>query len=123
MKPLHRHRRDALTKIFTGQVGGHFAVLVTFIGEVLGIKSVPIKFEVNGRQRKLKIADLADMEIEGIQDQAGADVSINNAPLALAPGFPSVVAKSKNLNYHDYGLQWEISEKNGFYSPFAYQAN
>ena len=116
-------QKDALTKIFTGQVGGHPAILVSFVGEVLGIRSVPIEFEANGRQRKLRIPDLAAVEIEGIQDQTGADVSINNAPLCIAPGFTLLVAKSKNLNYNDYGLQWEISDKNGFYSPFAYQAN
>jgi len=26
------------------------------------------------------------------------------------------------LSYRDHGLHWEISEKNGFFSPFAYQA-
>ena len=116
-------QKNALTQIFTGQVGGHLAMLVSFVGEVLGIRSVTIEFEANGRQRKLKIADLADVEIEGIQDQTGADVSINNAPMGISPGFPMVVAKSKNLNYNDYGLQWEISDKNGFYSPFTYQGN
>ena len=116
-------QKDALTKIFTGQVGGHPAILVSFVGEVLGIKSVPITFEANGKQRKLTVADLAEVEIEGMQDQTGADVSINNAPMGLAPGFPIVVAKSKTLHYEDYGLRWEISDKNGFYSPFVYQEN
>ncbi len=116
-------QKDALTQIFTGQVGGHTAMLVSFVGEVLGLKSVPIEYEANGKQRKLKIADVADVEIEGLQDQSGADVSINNALLGIAPGYPLLVAKSKNLNYKDHGLQWEISGKNGFYSPFTYQGD
>ena len=116
-------QKDALTKIFTGQVGGHPAILVSFVGEVLGIKSAPITFEANGKQRKLSIAELAAVEIEGIQDQAGADVSITNPPMGIVPGATITVAKSTNLNYNDYGLLWEISGKNGFYSPFAYQAN
>lgn len=116
-------QNDALTKIFTGQVGGHPAILVSFVGEVLGIKSAPIAFEANGKQRKLKIAGQAEVEIEGIQDQTGADVSINNPLLGIAPGFVIAVAKSTNMTYSDYGFQWEISGKNGFYSPFIYQAN
>jgi len=116
-------QKDALTKIFTGQVGGHPANLASFVGEVLGVKSTPIVFEANGKQRKLTIAELAGMEIEAIQNQSGADVSITNAPMGIAPGFPMAVAKSKILNFNDYGLQWEISGKNGFYSPFAYQPN
>ena len=116
-------QKDALTQIFTGQVGGHPAMLTSFVGEVLGIKSAPIEFEANGRQRRLKVGDVAEVEVEGVQDQGGADVSINNAPLGLAPGFPIVVAKSNKLSYRDHGLQWEISNKNGFYSPFAYEGN
>jgi len=116
-------QNDALTQIFTGQVGGHPAMLTSFVGEVLGIKSAPIVFSADGRQRRLKVGDVAEMEVESVQDQGGADVSINNAPLGLAPGFPIVVAKSKKLSYKDHGLQWEISDKNGFYSPFAYEGN
>ncbi len=116
-------QKNALTQIYTGQVGGHTAMLVSFVGEVLGIRSVPIEFEANGKQYKLKIAEVAEVEIEGLQDQSGAYVSINNPLLGIAPGYPLVVAKSKKLNYKDHGLQWEISGKNGFYSPFTYQGD
>ena len=116
-------QKNALTQIYTGQVGGHLANLTPFIGEVLGISSVPIEYEADGKQRRLKIADVLEADIEAIQDQGGADVSINNAPLGLAPGYPIVVAKSKKFNYKDHGFQWEISGKNGFYSPFTYQGD
>jgi hypothetical protein len=42
-------------------------------------------------------------------------------PFCVVPGIPAVVAKSKFVSYHDHGYQWEISDKNGFYSPFAYE--
>ncbi len=116
-------QHDALAKIFTGKVGGHPAILVSFVGEVLGLKSVPIEFEANGKQRKLKIVNVAEMEVEGLQNESGADVSINNPLLGIAPGYPLMVAKSTKLNYTDHGITWEISGKNGFYSPFTYQAN
>lgn len=38
------------------------------------------------------------------------------------PGFPAVVAKSKQMRFSDYGLKWDVSNKNGFFSPFAYQS-
>jgi len=40
----------------------------------------------------------------------------------VAPGIPTVVARSKRLSYRDYGYEWEISGKNGFYSAFHYYA-
>jgi len=116
-------QKDALTQIFTGQAGGHISNLVPFIGEMLGISSVPIGYETNGKQRRLKIGDVGETEVEAIQDPGGSDVTINNPPLGLAPGYPIVVAKSKKLRYNDYGIDCEISGKNGFYSPFTYQGN
>jgi hypothetical protein len=114
-------QKDALTKIFTGQAGGHPGFLVSHVGEVLGIKHVPIEYTANGKKRSLKIADVGETQIEAIEGQGGADVIIDNHPLAIAPGYQAVVAKLKKLKYQDHGLQWEITGKTGFYSPFSYQ--
>ena len=116
-------QKNALTQIFTGQAGGHMSNLVPLIGEVLGISSVPIEYGSKGKQRRLKIGDVGETEVEAIQDSNGADVIINNAPLGIAPGHPLIVAKSKKLSYKDYGLECEISGKNGYYSPFTYQGD
>ena len=114
-------QKDALTPIFAGQAGGHFGAIAPFIGQVLGVKSVPITFQATGKKRSLQVANLAHAEIEAVEGQGGADVVISNHPLTIAPGKPAVVAKSKHLSYADHGLKWEVSEKNGFYSAFAYQ--
>jgi hypothetical protein len=116
-------QKTALTQIFTGQVGGHPARLVSHVGNVLGLKTVPIQYNENGKHRSLKISNLADIEIEAIEGQGGAEVTIENHPLCIAPGYPAVVAKSKKLNFKDYNLDLEISGKNGFYSSFTYQPN
>ena len=116
-------QKIALTKIYTGQAGGHLSNLTPLIGEVLGISSVPIEYETKGKQRRLKIGDVAETEVEAIGSPAGADVTIDNAPFCIVPGYPLVVAKSGKLSYKDHGLEWEISGKNGFYSPFTYQGN
>jgi hypothetical protein len=114
-------QNQALTQIFAGQAGGHPARLGAHIGEVLGIKSVGIDYQVNGKRRSIQIADVAEAEIEAIEGQGATEVTVENHPLCIAPGYPAVTAKSKKLSYQDYGLQWQISEKNGFFSPFTYQ--
>ncbi len=113
-------QKDALTKILGGQAGGVPGALGTFIGQVLGVKSVPIEFKAEGKKRSLKIPQVAEMEIEAIAGQGGADVTINNHPFTAIPGEIAVVAKSNQASYNDYGLKWEFSEKNGYYSPFKY---
>jgi hypothetical protein len=97
------------------------ANLAPCIGEVLGVRPVPIEYRAEGRRRSLSIAGLASMEIEAIAGQNGEEVTISNMPLCVAPGVPAAVAKSRHLSYQDYGFQWEITDRNGFYSPFAYQ--
>jgi len=111
---------DALTKIFSGQAGGHPAVLGSFVGEVLGVKNVPIEFSAAGRKRSLKVDDVLAMEIEGIDGQGGAEVTVSNPPLCVVPGIPSVVAKSKNVSFKEH-FPIELSGTNGYYSAFAYQ--
>ena len=113
---------EALGKIFSGQAGGHFANVAPLIGEVLGVKSAKLEYSSQGKRRSLRIAEVADAEIEAIVSPDGGEVTIHNPPMCVAPGFPLVVARSKRAQFHDFGLKLEVTEKNGFYSPFAYQS-
>jgi hypothetical protein len=70
----------------------------------------------------LRLGNVADAEIDGLPGQDGGDVTIGNQPFTAVPGFPAVVAKSKQMRFSDYGFKWEVSNKNGFFSPFAYQS-
>ncbi|MFQ5914758.1 MAG: DUF1326 domain-containing protein [Nitrospinota bacterium] len=112
---------DALTQIFSGQAGGHPQTLASFVGEVLGVKSAAIDYRAEGKKRSVNIAGVAEAEIEALSGQGDMDITVNNHPLCIAPGQPAVVAKSKKLTYRDHGLTWEVSEKNGFFSGFAYE--
>lgn len=113
---------DALTRIYTGQEGGHPERLAGHIGEVLGVSSVAITFVADGRRRSLRIGEVGAVEIESIEGQQGEPVTVTGHPLAIAPGHPVEVGRSTQLSYHDHGLDWELSDKNGLSSPFAYQA-
>jgi len=114
-------QKQALTRIFGGQAGGHPAALASFVEDVLGVASVRIDYRAEGKKRSLAIPDVVSAEIEAIEGQAGGEVTISGHPLCVAPGEPAVVAKSKRLDYTDHHMSWTISDSNGFYSPFAYQ--
>jgi hypothetical protein len=111
---------QALATIFSGQAGGHPARLAGHIGEVLGAGSASIEFESNGKRTSMKIAGIADVAIAAVAGQGDAEITVENHPLAIAPGFPAVVSRSDHLTYDDHGMHWELAEKNGFYSPFEY---
>ena len=114
-------QRDALVQIFGGQAGGHFALIHRRIGELVGIKSAAIDYMAEGKRRSIRIAGIAEADIEAIDGIGGSQVTISNNPVGIVPGEPLVVARSTRLSYHDHGMDWEITEKNAYYSPFTYQ--
>ncbi len=110
----------ALAEIFSGKGGGHPARLASHIGEVLGAGPASITFAAEGDRTSMTIAGIAEVSMVTAKGQGDANISVQNHPLAVAPGFPIVVARSEGFSYKDHGMSWEFSEKNGFYSPFAY---
>jgi hypothetical protein len=112
---------DALSKIFSGQSGGFFAAAANLIGEVLGIKTVPITFEMQGRRRRLSIPEFMELEIEAIKgNNANIDSLVTNPSFTVAPGYDPIIARSSKNTYRDLGFEWDSSGKNGFYSKFKY---
>jgi hypothetical protein len=112
---------DALTKIFSGQAGGAPAALHPLVSTVLGVKSTEIDYSASGRTRRMTIRDIAESEIEALQGAGGADVTISNHPLGIAPGHPSTVSRSKRLKFSDHGFEIDISGRTGQFSPFTYE--
>jgi len=112
----------ALAMVFSGQAGGHPARLAGHIGEVLGAGPATIGFEQVGKRTSMTIAGIADVAITTLAGQGDAEIKVEGHPLAISPGFPAVVARSEHFTYDDHGMKWEIAEKNGFSSPFAYAA-
>ena len=112
---------EAVVQIFSGQQGGHPAILMSFVTEVLGMKRVKIDYQEQDGQRRLSIPDIAQAEIESIEGIAGGQATINNPPLCVVPSHPAVVARSKNYHYKDYDKDWTFSDRNGYFSAFIYQ--
>lgn len=116
-------QREALTQIFSGQAGGHPALLASFIGEVLGVEQTPIRFSGTGRERRISIGGQGEAVIEAIEGQGGALVTIGSHPMAVAPGHPLVVAKSKTLRHQGHGLDFELGDRVAYYSAFSYASS
>jgi hypothetical protein len=115
-------QQQALTGIFSGAEGGHLAALAPLIGEVLGVRPAQINFEGSGKRWKVSVDGLGSTEIEGITGQNDGPVQISGHPLAPVPGVPFTIARSEHLRLSDHGIKCEVSNKNGFYTPFGYQA-
>jgi hypothetical protein len=113
---------NALGAIFSGQAGGHPERLASHIGTVLGAGPATIRFETQGKRTSMTIAGVAEAAIVGAVGQGDGAIRVEGHPLAIAPGFPAAVAHSEKLTYSDHGMQWNLADKNGLYSPFEYAA-
>ena len=108
-------QRQALTRIFAGQAGGHPEGLGLIRRGRAWRRERQDRLQAAGKKRSLSIPDIVSAEIEAIDGQGGGDVTIRGHPLCVAPGEPAVVARSKRLDYTDHQMTWSISDCNGFY--------
>ncbi|GGK72195.1 DUF1326 domain-containing protein [Amphritea balenae] len=117
------NQRSALMGVFGGECGGHPAVLASFIGEVLGVEYLPIRYQANDGYRHFGVGVVAETSIDAMEGQNGNYVSIHNHPLAVAPGEELIVAKSRSLRHDAYGLNFELDGRMAFYSSFSYTSD
>jgi hypothetical protein len=112
---------SALGGIFSGQSGGFLENIGALIGEVLGVKSAAITFEMDGKRRTLRIPSILSMNAEGtVGADANIPTTVTNPTLYAANGFAPVIATSTELTFGDYGMKWDNTGKNAFYSRFSY---
>ena len=114
-------QKDALTKIYGGEVGGHPAVLAGFVSDLMGVSSARIEYREEGKKHHLVINGIAENEMYSIDGEDGGDVKVDNHPLAVSPGFPVTVSRSKTVTYTDHGIDWSQSQTVGLAAPFSYQ--
>jgi hypothetical protein len=113
-------QRQALQAIFTGAAGGPMASLAPLITQVLGVKTAPITFGKQGRNRSLEIPGTAKLAVHAapslVPDQeiwAANAHPFNLEGVAMAVG-------DVGSTWEDYGMRWDNSGKNGHYAPISW---
>lgn len=112
-------QRQALTQIFSGQAGGPPAAIGALVSEVLGVSPAPIEYRIEGKKRGLRVADVAEAEVEEVEGAGGQRIEIRNAPFSISN--PEIQAKTLHARFSDKGLSFSIADKNSYIAPFAYE--
>ena len=113
-------QQDALSTIFGGQAGGHPAHLADFISEVRIVEAASLTFETDGQRGSLRIGEVGEARAEPVEGQGGEAPTITNHPLAVAPGYPAVVAKTSRARFGDQGIAFDVAGRSALLSPFTY---
>ena len=116
-------QQDALATIFGGEAGGHPAHLAELISEVRAVDVVPLAFETDGKHGRLRIGEVGQIgcaDVTPIEGQNGEAPTVQDHPLAVAPGHPATVAQSSRAHFSAHGIDFDVAGRNALLSPFSY---
>lgn len=101
-----QQQRDALQRIFTGQMKGDAAQLAALIGTFKGVASAPMSFIYAAGKLSVKAGDLAEGAGETLKNAGGAEIQITNANYPL----PNVTAgKSSKVKANAQGINFDLN--------------
>jgi len=114
-------QQQALQAIFSGAAGGVMGTLAPLVGRVLGVRQVPITYAVEGKRRSVTIPDVMSAAVRPIISVLGENNEIiaTSAHPFAPDGVVMAVGEAGNT-WHDYGMQWDNSGRNGHYAPIRW---
>lgn len=108
-------QRAALEAIFGGSAGGPPSLFSPMISKRLPTRSAPIAFSSDGKVRKVSIAGITEVTVEGITGLGNQVVWLENV------GHPAstrlAAAKGISSDYKDHNLTFENTGRNGHFAP------
>lgn len=115
-------QQEALGNIFSGKAGGPLGVVFgALVTKFLGVKAVPITFEMKGNERRLVIPQILEIDITAVTGQDGIEpLWATNASHPVSSKL--ALAHSRAYRYADHNLAWNTSGTNGHFSSFSWQA-
>jgi hypothetical protein len=98
----------ALTRIFTGKVGGSTHLLSILVGSFLGVRQIPITYETKGETRIIQIEKIVDGAITPISGkESGSNVTIRNSEYWIAPNV--TVSRADKSRFRAFGRNWNFA--------------
>jgi hypothetical protein len=93
----NKEQNNSLVSIFSGQAGGFFAALSNLIGKVMGVKSTPIEFGIDGKRRWLDIRVVGSSNNRDGGCRSKSRISYSESSLLCCPGIQSRNCKIKQI--------------------------
>lgn len=112
----------AIEELWGGKHGGHLAVIASLVSEYMGAERANISWKEEGKTRTMTVDGVGGVETVAYEGADGADVTLNDTPLAIAPPHPITISKSTRWNYNDKGVDVLLSGTAGLASAFTYSA-
>jgi hypothetical protein len=96
----------ALTWIMSGRAGGSTALLKILGGAFLGVRQIPITYEVVGETRVITMEKIIDGAITPVKGKDRGSVVIRNSEYWIAPDI--TVARADKSRFRLFGRNWNF---------------
>lgn len=101
-----QQQRDALQRIFTGQMKGDAAGLAALVGTFKGVATAPMTFIYAAGKLSVKAGDLAEGVGETLKNATGAEIQVTNANYPL----PNITAgMSYKVKVNAQGMNYDLN--------------
>ena len=106
-------QRDALVKVFSGQLGGPLADFAQLIGTVKGSRASPSASRSAAAPERC-IPGIVEAEMEPYRSPLGDVTTLRDSIFSTVPGSPAWVSKATRhrVNLPQYGMSWEYEGRN-----------
>lgn len=119
-------QRDALIDAFGGKLGGPLADFASLTGEILGIDSAPITYELHEGKGTLRIGSMVEAELAPYVGSTGRTTTLNDSVFSSIPGSPAWVSKASRYvrKSSSVGLKdIDLKDHNAIQGTFRFEAN
>jgi hypothetical protein len=89
----------------------------------LGVEVAPIEYADNGRRHRVRIGDLAEIEIEDFVPPQTPEGEVSKLTGIFHPANSTLtIAQATTSWFNAFGLQFSYEGKNGHSAPFSWAA-
>ena len=106
---------EALLDAFGGKLGGPLADLASLVGEVVAVERVPISYDAEEVEGRLRAGDFVDAELSPIQSSPdGTTATMRDTAFSTVKGAPAYIGKTRRyrVNMPQHDMAWSFDGHN-----------
>jgi len=117
-------QQEALLKVWTGKLGGPVADLAQLVGEVVAVERVPVTFEVEGGQGRIRIGAFGAAEMAPLMGATGQPTTLHDSVFSTIAGSPAYVSQASTytLSVPALDIDLNLQGHNAIQGTFRFEA-
>jgi hypothetical protein len=117
-------QEDAILAVFTGKKGGPVADLAQLVGEVVTVQRVPITFEVEKGQGRLRLGSAVAADLTPFKGPDDKPTALTDSIFSTIPGSPAYVGKAQayKATAPALGIEVDLQGHNAVQGSFRFTA-